>query len=173
MLKSLLIKNYALIKNLEMDPSPGLNVITGETGAGKSIMVGAVGLLLGKRADTKVLLDKDRKCVVEGGFNIEMFSLKSFFENALVATPSAALMLLGRRDGAILAIAPPEVFEPGDLNCDTAVDAFDIEPFILALFDPAGYEAGFPNCDRTLADLNLDGKVDAFDIEPFLNVLFP
>lgn len=81
MLNSLLIKNYALIKNLEMEPSPGLNVITGETGAGKSIMVGAVGLLLGNRADTKVLFDKDRKCVVEGSFNIEMFSLKSFFEN--------------------------------------------------------------------------------------------
>jgi len=64
-----------------MEPSPGLNVITGETGAGKSIMVGAVGLLLGNRADTKVLFDKDRKCVVEGSFNIEMFSLKSFFEN--------------------------------------------------------------------------------------------
>ncbi|MCZ6692652.1 MAG: DNA repair protein RecN [Bacteroidetes bacterium] len=82
MLNSLLIKNYALIKNLEMEPSPGLNVITGETGAGKSIMVGAVGLLLGNRADSKVLLDKDRKCIVEGGFNIEMFSLKSFFKNA-------------------------------------------------------------------------------------------
>ena len=81
MLNSLLIKNYALIKSLEMEPSPGLNVITGETGAGKSIMVGAVGLLLGNRADTKVLFDKDRKCVVEGGFNIEKFSLKSFFEN--------------------------------------------------------------------------------------------
>ena len=55
MLSSLLIKNYALIRQLEMQPSEGLNVITGETGAGKSIMLGAVGLLMGNRADTRVL----------------------------------------------------------------------------------------------------------------------
>ena len=54
MIKSLSIKNYALIQGLEMEPDSKLNIITGETGAGKSIMLGAVGLLLGKRADTKV-----------------------------------------------------------------------------------------------------------------------
>jgi len=59
MLKNLLIKNYALIKTLEMEPSSQLNIITGETGAGKSIMVGAVGLMLGNRADIKTLLNKE------------------------------------------------------------------------------------------------------------------
>lgn len=80
MIKSLQIKNYALIQDLEMSPSPRLNIITGETGAGKSIMLGAVGLLLGKRADTKVLLDVNQKCIVEGVFDISPYALKSIFE---------------------------------------------------------------------------------------------
>ncbi len=82
MLKHLTIKNYALIKHLEMDPSGHLNVITGETGAGKSIMLGAVGLLLGSRADTKVLWDENEKCIVEGTFDLSAYKLKSLFETA-------------------------------------------------------------------------------------------
>ena len=70
MLKSLSISNYALIDQLHMQPSPGLSMITGETGAGKSIMLGAVGLLLGNRSDTKVLLHEDKKCVIEGVFDV-------------------------------------------------------------------------------------------------------
>lgn len=81
MLKSLNISNYALIKNLEMKPSPALNMVTGETGAGKSIMLGAVGLLLGNRADTKSLLDPEIKCVVEGTFNIQDYGLEHFFQD--------------------------------------------------------------------------------------------
>ncbi|MEP1033680.1 DNA repair protein RecN [Ekhidna sp.] len=80
MIKSLQIKNYALIQELEMSPSPKLNIITGETGAGKSIMLGAVGLLLGKRADTKVLLDETQKCIVEGVFDISSYTLKKIFD---------------------------------------------------------------------------------------------
>lgn len=81
MLKSLEIKNYALIDHLEMAPSNQLNMITGETGAGKSIMLGAVGLLMGNRADTKVLLSQDNKCVVEGVFDISNYKqLKNIFE---------------------------------------------------------------------------------------------
>lgn len=80
MIKSLQIKNYALIQELEMSPSPCLNIITGETGAGKSIMLGAVGLLLGKRADTKVLLNENQKCIVEGVFDISSYALKKIFE---------------------------------------------------------------------------------------------
>jgi DNA repair protein RecN (Recombination protein N) len=80
MLKSLSISNYALIDQLNMQPSKGLSMITGETGAGKSIMLGAVGLLLGNRSDSKVLLHEDRKCVVEGVFNISEYGLRDFFE---------------------------------------------------------------------------------------------
>ena len=79
MLKNLLIKNYTLIEYLEIQPSQGLNIITGETGAGKSIMVGAVGLLLGNRADTTVLYNKNQKCVVEGTFDLSSFDLKDIF----------------------------------------------------------------------------------------------
>jgi DNA repair protein RecN (Recombination protein N) len=80
MLSQLTIKNYALIRHLEMAPSKELTVITGETGAGKSIMLGAIGLLLGNRADTKVLWDESEKCVAEGIFDIKPYKLKSLFE---------------------------------------------------------------------------------------------
>lgn len=80
MLTSLKISNYALIDQLAMQPSAGLSMITGETGAGKSIMLGAVGLLLGNRADTKVLLHEDKKCVVEGVFDIRSYGLQGYFE---------------------------------------------------------------------------------------------
>ena len=81
MLKHLTIKNYALIRHLEMEPSDHLNVITGETGAGKSIMLGALGLLMGNRADTKVMWDENEKCVIEGIFNIKNYRLKTVFKN--------------------------------------------------------------------------------------------
>ena len=80
MLKSLSISNYALIDQLSMQPASGLSMITGETGAGKSIMLGAMGMLLGNRADTKVLLLEDRKCVVEAVFEIGSYKLQEFFE---------------------------------------------------------------------------------------------
>jgi DNA repair protein RecN (Recombination protein N) len=80
MIKHLSIQNYALIERLEMDPSAKLNIITGETGAGKSIMLGAVGLLLGNRSDNKALLIDDRKCVIEGVFNIGEYKLQKLFD---------------------------------------------------------------------------------------------
>ncbi|WP_338789946.1 DNA repair protein RecN [Bernardetia sp. MNP-M8] len=80
MLKHLLIDNYALIEHLEIQPDSHLNVITGETGAGKSILRGALGLLAGNRADTKVLLNPDGKCVIEGTFDIANYNLKKVFE---------------------------------------------------------------------------------------------
>lgn len=79
MLIDLKIKNYALIEKLEMNPSPVLNIITGETGAGKSIMLGAIGLLLGNRADSKLLFDQKQKCVIEGVFDISSYNLKEIF----------------------------------------------------------------------------------------------
>lgn len=80
MLTQLTIKNYALIRHLEMNPSSQLTVITGETGAGKSIMLGAIDLLLGHRADTKVLWDESEKCVTEGTFDIKSYHLENLFE---------------------------------------------------------------------------------------------
>lgn len=79
MLTHLTIKNYALIKHLEMEPSHHLSVITGETGAGKSIMLGAIGLLLGNRADSKTLWDEQEKCVIEGSFDIAPYNLQNIF----------------------------------------------------------------------------------------------
>jgi len=81
MLKHLSIKNYALIRHLVLEPAMGLNVITGETGAGKSIMLGAMGLLMGNRADVKVLWDENQKCIIEGTFNIKDYKLKSVFRS--------------------------------------------------------------------------------------------
>ena len=80
MLVDLRIENYALIERLELRPSPLLNIITGETGAGKSIMLGAIGLLLGNRADSRMLFNTERKCVIEGQFNIASYQLQDIFE---------------------------------------------------------------------------------------------
>jgi DNA repair protein RecN (Recombination protein N) len=79
MLVKLFVKNYALIKELDVELENGLTIITGETGAGKSILLGALSLILGTRADTTVLLDKKEKCVVEGTFRIEEYDLNEFF----------------------------------------------------------------------------------------------
>lgn len=80
MLTHLLIKNYALIDRLELVPDTELNIITGETGAGKSIMLGAIGLLLGNRADTKVLYDPEKKCIIEGTFNVAGYFIEQLFD---------------------------------------------------------------------------------------------
>ena len=80
MIISLEIQNYAIIEKLHVALDKGLNIITGETGAGKSILLGAFGLIMGKRADTKVLYHQDRKCIVEASFNIKSYDLKGFFE---------------------------------------------------------------------------------------------
>ncbi len=79
MLKKLLVKNYAIIEKIEIDFSKGLNIITGETGAGKSILLGALGLIMGNRADTKTLFDTGKKCIIEGTFSIPKH-YKSYFE---------------------------------------------------------------------------------------------
>lgn len=80
MLKTLTIKNYALISELEISFPKGFSVITGETGAGKSIIIGALSLILGQRADAKTIKKDENKCFIEGVFNISNYSLKSFFE---------------------------------------------------------------------------------------------
>lgn len=79
MLQRLTIKNYAIIEQLEVDFSGSLNVITGETGAGKSILLGALSLILGERADPGVLFDKSGKCVIEGLFKVKKNSVAAFF----------------------------------------------------------------------------------------------
>ncbi|MCD8184790.1 MAG: DNA repair protein RecN [Bacteroides sp.] len=80
MLHSLYIQNYALIEQLDIDFSSGFSVITGETGAGKSIILGAIGLLLGQRADVKSIRQGASKCVIEARFEIAGYGMRSFFE---------------------------------------------------------------------------------------------
>lgn len=80
MLSRLLIKNYALIDNLDIAFDGDLNIITGETGAGKSIIMGALGLILGQRAESKYFFNQQKKCVVEGFFNIKSYNFRDFFE---------------------------------------------------------------------------------------------
>ena len=81
MLQHLRIQNFALIEETEVHLNNGLTVITGETGAGKSILLGALGLTLGNRADVSSLHDKTKKCIIEAQFNVKEYSLKAFFEN--------------------------------------------------------------------------------------------
>ncbi|WP_140485948.1 DNA repair protein RecN [Flavobacterium sp. GSA192] len=80
MITALSIKNYALIEKLAIDFSKGFSIITGETGAGKSIILGALGLVLGKRADLTSLKNKEEKCIIEAQFEISKYNLRAFFE---------------------------------------------------------------------------------------------
>ncbi len=81
MLKTISISNYVLIDKMELSLHDGFTVITGETGAGKSIMLGALSLILGNRSDVSVLLDKSKKCIVEGWFMISGYGLEELFED--------------------------------------------------------------------------------------------
>lgn len=93
MIKKLFIQNYALIDRLEIDFSSGFSVITGETGAGKSIILGALSLILGQRADTKAVKAGASRCIIEGCFDIAAYDLKTFFErNDLEYDPAQCLI---------------------------------------------------------------------------------
>lgn len=84
MIKRLHIRNYAIIEHLDIDFARGLTIITGETGAGKSILLGALGLIMGDRADTKSLYNQEEKCIIEGVFDLAAHDLRDFFaENDL------------------------------------------------------------------------------------------
>ena len=92
MITSLAIKNYALIEDIRVDFNEGLTIITGETGAGKSILLGALALLLGKRADLSSVKDSSKKCVVEGHFSIKNYGLQNVFdENDLDYEPQTII----------------------------------------------------------------------------------
>src|SRR4051794_34705380 len=82
MLSRLSIQNYAIIDRLEVDFSSRLNIITGETGAGKSIIVGALALILGERAESNVLLNREKKCIIEGCFKVSTDHNVTKFLNA-------------------------------------------------------------------------------------------
>ncbi|MFY9143978.1 MAG: DNA repair protein RecN [Bacteroidales bacterium] len=93
MLKHLTIKNYALIEELDVTFSHGFSVLTGETGAGKSIILGALGLILGQRADSQSLKDKKEKCIVEGFFDVKNLNLAPFFaDNNLDWDPEQSIL---------------------------------------------------------------------------------
>lgn len=93
MLQSLQIDNYALIDHLELQVKQGMTVITGETGAGKSIIMGALSMILGGRADAKTVRTGQNKCVIEASFDISRYALQSFFEsNDLEYDPSATII---------------------------------------------------------------------------------
>src|SRR5688572_20485611 len=84
MLHHLSIKNYALIDDVEISFESGLNLITGETGAGKSIILGAISLILGQRSESKYFYSQHKKCIVEGHFDIRKYNMRPFFnENDL------------------------------------------------------------------------------------------
>lgn len=92
MLRKLHVENYALIDRLEMELGEGLNIITGETGAGKTILLGALGLLLGNRSDSSVMKDSKRNCIIEGEFEIGRYNLEDFFsEHDLDYDPTTIL----------------------------------------------------------------------------------
>ena len=95
MLRQLNIRNFALIDELDMQFQPGFSVITGETGAGKSIILGAIGLLLGQRADSKALKQGADRCVIEAHFDLSRYGISDFFEQNEIE-PDAADTIVRR-----------------------------------------------------------------------------
>ena len=81
MLKQLYIRNFTLIERLDMKFNEGFSVITGETGAGKSIILGAIGLLKGQRADSKLIKGGAEKCVIEAHFDLSRYGMEKFFDD--------------------------------------------------------------------------------------------
>src|SRR6202046_557713 len=128
MLQRIQIQNYAIIDSLGIDFSQRLNVITGETGAGKSILMGALSLILGDRADTAVLLQRDKKCVVEG-----VFSLERGPGGAKVPNEDGRGTMPGRSSGALA------FFQADDL------DITDNEIVIRREIAPSGKSRAFVN----------------------------
>src|SRR5690606_14415449 len=110
MLTRLSVSNFAIIDELQLQFGKGLTIITGETGAGKSILLGALKLVLGERADLKQLNNPDKKCVIEASFDISKLSLASFFEeNELDYEPESILrreLLPGGRSRAFINDTP-------------------------------------------------------------------
>ena len=108
---------------------------------------------------------------VDGGG--DMWTTGGDYElSGTVSQPDAGVPMTGgdfELTGGFWAGVPP--YQLGDLNCDGQLDAFDIDPFVLALTDPVGYAQQFPDCDRMLADIDGDGDVDSFDIDPFVELL--
>ena len=96
MIQKLFIRNYALIDSLEIDLRPGFTVLTGETGAGKSIIMGALSLILGQRADTKAVKDLTQKTVIEGTFDISSYAMRPFFEENDLDYDDSGLCVLRR-----------------------------------------------------------------------------
>ena len=80
MLRRLTVENYALIERLDLELDAHLNIITGETGAGKSILLGALGLLLGNKNESGTIRDQERNCIIEGQFDVDGYGLEAFFE---------------------------------------------------------------------------------------------
>lgn len=160
MLKSISIKNYALINSLNIEFSKGFTVISGETGAGKSILLGALGLILGKKASTQVLLDKERKCVVEAYFDISNFDLeKIFIENDIDYTDGDDILILRRE---ILPNAKSRAF----VN-DTPVNANILKEISINLID---IHSQYETLTLNKANFQLD-LVDSYisDIEVLKN----
>ncbi len=96
MLQTLYIKNYALISELNITLHRGFSVITGETGAGKSILLGAIGLLLGQRADTKAIKQGEQRCIIEATFNLRGYGMKAFFADNDLELGADALCIIRR-----------------------------------------------------------------------------
>ena len=92
MIRNLSVRNYILIEKLDIDFNSGFSVITGETGSGKSMIIGAISLLLGKRADTDVLLFKDKKCVIEATFDIKNLGLEDLLLKTRLTIPTRPLL---------------------------------------------------------------------------------
>ncbi len=139
------------------------------TSTGFVFDVGLQGTLGDVRVSGDLLFVTDNSTAIDGLTGLYSFTLGtdgSLTQNGSIV-PSTGIGPRG-----IATWTPPSVLR-GDTNCDGVLNFFDIDPFVLALFDPAAYAAAYPDCEIASADLNADGQVNFFDIDPFVAALFP
>ncbi|SHL83071.1 DNA repair protein RecN [Flavobacterium saccharophilum] len=154
MITSLSIKNYALIEKLSIDFSKGFSIITGETGAGKSIILGALGLVLGKRADLTSLKNKEEKCIIEAQFEISKYNLKEFFEANDLDYEDDTII---RRE--ILPSGKSRAF----IN-DSPVNLQELQDLSLFLIDIHSQQQTQELSDETVQFKIIDAIADNFDV---------
>jgi hypothetical protein len=152
----------ATARTFSIDPATGALTPTGFL-----FDVGLQGTLGDVRVMDSLLFITDNSTAIDGLMGLYSFTLGA---DGSLTQNGPMVSTTGIAPRAIATWRPPGL--RGDVNCDGNIDFFDIDPFLLALFDPAAYAIAFPDCDLSRADVNGDTLVNFFDIDPFVDLLF-
>lgn len=154
----------ATMRSLSLAPATGALTATGFF-----FDVGLQGTLGDVRSLGNNVFVTDNSTATDGIMGVYSFTLNA--NGSFTLNGAGAYSTQGIAPRSMATWKPPQLYALGDMNCDGVVDILDINPFILALSDPAAYAAAYPDCDRNLADVNGDGEIDILDINPFIALI--